>query len=441
MRLVNKKDSIYFQLLRLLLIAFSVAMIWFVFASTISDLLIDKYCYEIGYRDKKDLEYVKKLQAYVSKYEISTRDSGRLKDWVKKQKVISIRVYKDGIEVFDSEYPDQDLWEEDIELNEYAWETYYTVEFADGNARIGVTGRYSYRFYFYAMAIELLLSSGLFLGIFLAGIRKKMRYVSILYDEIKILEGGSLEYEITEEGSDELTALAEGLNSMRRSFQHLLDRETEILKENGRIITEMSHDLRTPVTAIMLYIEVMKKEKYQNREQMMEYLEKINQKACRMKQLTDHLFEYSLVSGETVSDAETTECFRTVFYDLISETCNYLAQSGYEIDLNIQWTDSKIIICSEYIVRILDNITSNILKYADVQEKVTVLSLTQDDLVGLVFENKKKAACEMEEGFGVGLQSIKNMMKKMKGSYQIIEYNNKFRIEILFRMVDLYKGE
>lgn len=87
-----------------------------------------------------------------------------------------------------------------------------------------------------------------------------MKYISKLSDEIAILEGGSLDYKITIKGKDELAALAEGLENMRISFCNMIEQEAEITSENNRIITEMSHDLRTPVTSMMLYTEILKKE-------------------------------------------------------------------------------------------------------------------------------------------------------------------------------------
>ena len=88
-----------------------------------------------------------------------------------------------------------------------------------------------------------------------------------LSDEIAILEGGSLDYSITVKGKDELAMLAEGIENMRIAFQSLLNQEMEMMKENQRIVTEMSHDIRTPVTAIMLYSEILQKEQYKTEEQ------------------------------------------------------------------------------------------------------------------------------------------------------------------------------
>jgi len=79
-----------------------------------------------------------------------------------------------------------------------------------------------------------------------------MDYILQLSKEIQILEGGSLEYAITVKGKDELSKLAEGIEGMRKSFKRMIRKETEIVRENQKIVTEMSHDLRTPITSVML---------------------------------------------------------------------------------------------------------------------------------------------------------------------------------------------
>lgn len=147
---------------------------------------------------------------------------------------------------------------------------------------------------------------------------------------------------------------------MRISFRNLIRQEAEMTQENQRIVTEMSHDLRTPVTSIMLYTEILKQGKYKSKEQLFAYLNKIEQKAKRMKQLTDHLFEYSIIAGEREIELEELEQYEVLFYDLFSDTCSYLEQQGFRVIFQVKWIDGLLRISTDYIMRILDNVTSNI---------------------------------------------------------------------------------
>ena len=436
MVLSSKKDSIYFQLLRLLLISAAAAFVFCMIVNHISDYAVENYYASSGYEKMQDQKYLSRLQSYISENQVSYKDTEKLKKWVKKQQILILRVYVNDKKVFDSDYPDKELWEEDIESDEYDWETYYSVKFADGTARIGIIGFYEYQLYTYVFVTELASSFVLFLALVLLGIRKKMKYISKLSDEIEILEGGSLDYKISVKGKDELSVLAEGLENMRLSFLDMINQETQMVSENNRIITEMSHDLRTPITSIMLYAEILKKGNYKNERQQMEYLEKIDKKARRMKQLTDHLFEYALVSGGKEIELESPETCEVIFYDLLSETCSYLMQKGFETDFQVEWPEKNMRVYTEYIVRILDNISSNIIKYADPQYKICISSVCEGNMIGFGFENRVLLLEEKNDSTGVGLQSIKNMMKKMYGDCRIMQENEHFSIKILFPCTD-----
>lgn len=80
---------------------------------------VDQYYRQSDYEERRSEAYIEKFQKYINEKELTSRDTGAISAWVKKQKILSIRIYKDGIEVFDSDYPQQELWEEAIEANEY----------------------------------------------------------------------------------------------------------------------------------------------------------------------------------------------------------------------------------------------------------------------------------------------------------------------------------
>ncbi len=431
-RLTAKSHSLYVQLVKLLLVSAAAALLIFITLNYICETAIDYYCYDSAYVRERDQKYVKKLQKYIDKHHLGSRDTDKLYSWIKNQKVLSVCIYKDGIQIFDTDYPDQTLWDEEISINEKEWENYYSVTFSDGEAIVSISGMYAYQFYNYALLAELTISFSCFLMFVLLGIRTKMNYIMKLNAEIEILEGGSLDYEVTVKGHDELAALAEGLNNMRISVQNLIHTETEIIQENQKIVTEMSHDLRTPVTSILLYTEILKKGRYNNKEQLLEYVERIDRQAWRMKQLTDHLFEYSLVTGKTDIALEKPENLKLLFYDQLSETCSYLEQRGFHIRFNITWNQASIQTCTDYLMRIMDNITSNIIKYADPEEPLVIRSVNQGNMIGFSFENKVKQTNQKPESTCVGIQSIRNMMMKVNGTCIVQQGNEKFGISILF---------
>ena len=285
------------QMALLLVAATAIAVLHFIAVDSVSEELVDWYMVKTDYARTQNHKAIENLQEYITDRGLNSRDSAELNEWVKKQWFLSLVVYKNGIQVFDSRYPDQAIWEEEIRFADYEWSNYSEVEFTDGVAEIQVNGAYGYQVYNAVRIIELGLSFLIFLLIVLAGIRKKMSYIQKLSDEVEVLEGGGLQQPITISGNDELSGLAKGLESMRLSFLTSQEKEEAMIRENQRVITEMSHDLRTPVTAIILYAEILKDGKCKDEGKQKTYLEKIHQKALLLKERSDRLLGYSLTIG------------------------------------------------------------------------------------------------------------------------------------------------
>lgn len=434
---VTKRNSLYFQLMILLVISGAVALAVFYGLNTVGENVVYYYYNHSNYSAKREKNYVAELQNYVSSNELKSSDTDELSQWVtEKAVIISLWLYKDNALIFDSDYPDNATYSsEPAYLDENNGSRFYTIEFADGEVEAGISGVFDYQLYNYASFGEMLLAFSIFVLMVLIGIRKKMEYIRKLSKEIQILEGGNLEYKITVTGKDELAALAGGLNCMRESFRRQTIQEAEIVRENQKIVTQMSHDIRTPLTSIMLYTELLKKGTYKNEEQFREYIEKIERKTRRMKQLADNLFEYSLVSSDQEIEMEEAENEKMLFYDLFSETTSYLEQQGYQVDFLVNWNEVRLKINTDYISRILDNVTSNIQKYADKSCPVTIGSVKNGNMEGFYFENRTAALTDETESTGVGIQSIKNMMAKMGGRCITGMENGVFRLTLYFPCV------
>lgn len=434
---VTKRNSLYFQLMILLVISGAVALAVFYGLNTVGENVVYYYYNHSNYSAKREKNYVAELQNYVSSNELKSSDTDELSQWVtEKAVIISLWLYKDNALIFDSDYPDNATYSsEPAYLDENNESRFYTIEFADGEVEAGISGVFDYQLYNYASFGEMLLAFSIFILMVLIGIRKKMEYIRKLSKEIQILEGGNLEYKITVTGKDELAALAGGLNCMRESFRRQTIQEAEIVRENQKIVTQMSHDIRTPLTSIMLYTELLKKGTYKNEEQFQEYIEKIERKTRRMKQLADNLFEYSLVSSDQEIELEEAEIEKILFYDLFSETTSYLEQQGYQVDFLVNWNEARLKINTDYISRILDNVTSNIQKYADKSCPVTIGSVKNGNMEGFYFENRTAVLTDETESTGVGIQSIKNMMAKMGGRCITGMENGVFRLTLYFPCV------
>lgn len=439
----EKMHSLYFKLAGLLLAAVAVSGLFFVVINYAGEQMITKIFSDSSHIEKLSEAYIQDLQDYIDETKAASNDSEKLTEWVRKRKIVSIQVYKDEILTYDSNYPDAAVEDAEAEGAYYDWEYYYTAEFADGTADVFLYGFFSYPLYSYAMTAEILLAVILLVAIVILGIRKPVRYIGRLKAECEILGSGDLDYQVTVQGKDELSLLARGLDNMRMALRESNEKEAEITAANRRMITEMSHDLRTPLTSLLIYTEILGKKAAKDPRQAMEYVSKIEKKARQIKRLSDNIFEYALITEETKAELGEPQTLRELFYDPLSEMTAYLGERGYMVELRPDTGSGserrQIRVNEEYINRTMDNIVSNIEKYADKSMPVRIETIYTEEYGGLAFRNG--ISCSMEDrrktegSTNIGLHNVEKMMKKMNGYFRVKQTENIFEITLIFPWV------
>ena len=435
--------SLYFKLAGLLLAAVAVSGLFFVVINYAGEQMITKIFSDSSHIEKLSEAYIQDLQDYIDETKAASNDSEKLTEWVRKRKIVSIQVYKDEILTYDSNYPDAAVEDAEAEGAYYEWEYYYTAEFADGTADVFLYGFFSYPLYSYAMTAEILLAVILLVAIVILGIREPVRYIGRLKAECEILGSGDLDYQVTVQGKDELSLLARGLDNMRMALRESNEKEAELTAANRRMITEMSHDLRTPLTSLLIYTEILGKKAAKDPQQAMEYVRKIEKKARQIKRLSDNIFEYALITEETKAELGEPQTLRELFYDPLSEMTAYLGERGYTVELRPDTGSGserrQIRVNEEYINRIMDNIVSNIEKYADKSMPVRIETIYTEEYGGLAFRNGISCSTEdrrkTEGSTNIGLHNVEKMMKNMDGYFRVKQTENIFEITLIFPWV------
>lgn len=432
----SKINSLYFELAGLLLAAVVVSGLFFVLLNRAGTNVITEKFSDSDSIERLSGEYIEKLQDYIDDNQVASNDSEKLTQWVRKQKIISIQVYKNEILTYDSNYPDAAVEDAAAEGQYYEWEDYYTAEFTDGSADVFLYGFFSYPLYSYALIAEILLSVLLMITIVILGIRRRVRYIGKLKDECEILGNGNLDYPVTVQGKDELALLAAGLDSMRRALKESNGKEAELTLASQRMITEMSHDLRTPLTSLLIYTEILEKKEIKDPGQLREYIQKIERKAQQIKRLSNHIFEYALVTEETEAELGEPETLLEIFYDLLSEMTAYLEERGYRIEMKMEKDSRMIRVNREYINRIMDNLVSNIVKYADKKAPVKISTVYAQESAGLRFENRicddPEDKRKTEGSTNIGLRNVGKMMKSMHGTCAAEQSGDSFAVTLTF---------
>lgn len=429
------KNSIYIKLSILLLTAVCVSTLIYFFILKMGDYLmenpfekqIEKWSVE---RTGEEFLAFKK---YVEENDLNLYDRKQVNQWLRKHKLVGLKIYRENILKYDSNYQNEEaIFENEEDYRFLSWETYEAVAFADGPAEVILTGYFEYQLREQLIIMDLILSFLLFMAIVLSGIRKSMQYIRKLSEEIKILEGGALDYPITITGQDELTVMAISLEEMRIALRQQIERESYLLKANQKIVSELSHDMRTPLTAIILYIEILTSNRYEGDEQK-EYIHKIENKVHQLKKMADHILSYSILCQEAQECMEETESFQLLFEDQLSELTFFLQENGFPVQKPEFFHKESVIFVREYIIRIMDNLCSNILKYAALGNPVVIRNWQEKNYMVLSFRNTKNNQPKGESTC-IGLESVKKMMYKMQGEITIMEDGLEFEIQLKFKI-------
>lgn len=427
--------TLYYRFLKLLVLALLASSLFFFLLNRGGSVLLQSYFTKTDYMERENQKRVETFKSFVKKRNLSSADTDKLSRWVERQSVVWMQIYRDHILLYDSQFPYMASNPKyHVEGRFYEWDSYETVDFKDGPAQVFLTGMYTYQFYNCALLVEFFLSFLLFIGIIMAGIRKTMKYIRKLSGEIGILEGGNLDYRITVRGDDELAVLARGLDNMRESIRNQIGQEADLIRLNKAMITSLSHDLRTPLTALLIYTEIIKNEVDDGNQQLKRWVYKIDDKAHQIKDMADCILEYTLKKKTSDPADVREESFRSAFYDALSETCICLTQKGFEVRAALSWEDKKVCIDPKYVNRILDNISSNIIKYASPKSPVRITSFCQDDCCGFLFENEKQKDISQVESTGIGVCNIREMMEEMGGSCQVEDGDEVYRIRVIFTL-------
>ena len=382
------------------------------------------------------IEQLADLQAYIDENQLASTDWKEIDEWSHRHRNTMLGFYREGEEPYFSMpriYQGREDAQPGGQFQPFEWLSFNSVRFSDGEAAVALY--YNGVNAYYGIGCEILLGVVivLFPAFFLFGSRKIIRYIVQLSEEIQAMEGGDLDHPITIRGADELTTLARCLDSMRITLRTQQQEEAEASAKVKSLITEMSHDLRTPLTTLLLYTEILRSHKYDGKAQENDYLNKIDTKARQIKQLSDNLFEYALVTRDTVVTLDPPARFSAILEEPLTDLIDHLQQRGFLCRLELGSDDPLLTVRSQYVRRILDNITSNILKYADPQQEICIRFVREADKAGLTFRNGTLPVPPSAESTKVGLTSMETMMDKMHGVFRVEQGSGWFRVTLLFK--------
>ena len=275
------------------------------------------------------------------------------------------------------------------------------------------------------------------LVILLLYITRLTRRISRLGNAVTQVAAGNTDNKIALAGEDELAELATNVETMRSSIVENYKRQKEALDANTELITSMSHDIRTPLTVLLGYIDVMR-QRAGNDEQMQEYLRSSEKTALRLKELSDDMFGSFLVFGRDERTLELCDYDAdTLIEQLISEHVLLLRESGYAVEADINSPSiSGALVCVDIgsLVRMVDNVFSNLHKYAEPTAVIRIRAFGDGGGVHLILENRKRSNTKAVESNGIGLKTCKKLGERMNVDFETRETENDYFVNITLRI-------
>ena len=220
----------------------------------------------------------------------------------------------------------------------------------------------------------------------------------------------------------------EASNRARREIEEAARQEQ--LRAN--LLRSISHDLRTPMTSLSLYLDLLREGRYDTEQEMHQYLDKSREKVVQIKQLSDQLFDRFYMSKKSSVQLEPPVKAQFVLEDYLSNLVGFLEVNGYHIQAQLDWPEAYIAVSMEYMGRIFDNIGSNILKYADPEQPVLLTVSGSKRQLVIRFENEILLQSKNPESTEVGVRNICLMMEKMHGLCQVRKTKGRYCIQLAF---------
>lgn len=220
--------------------------------------------------------------------------------------------------------------------------------------------------------LALLASVVIFVLLFIRITNNKMKYIEEISKGLKVIADGDLNYRISQKGKDELKVLAQNINYMADEINSKIEKERMIEKNKNELITNVSHDLRTPLTSVMGYLGLVKDGKYQDKEQRQEYLNIAFSKAERLKMLIEDLFEFTKLTNEGIK----LNLMDVNIVEFLSQITDEMLPLFEEKNLNVvqSYPKEKIILSldSDKMLRVFENLLTNAIKYSYKDSEVKV---------------------------------------------------------------------
>ena len=249
-----------------------------------------------------------------------------------------------------------------------------------------------------------------------------------------------------------LKELAIYINDIAGGFSNAIKESLKSERLKTELITNVSHDIKTPLTSIINYVDLLKQENIQN-EKAKEYIEVLDNKSQRLKKLIEDLVEASKASSGNIKINKEVLNVKELLNQVTGEFEDKFNSRGLNIISKLPEKTVYIKADSRYLYRVLENIYSNVAKYAEENTRVYIdCILEEENTVAIYVKNISKDELNISadelmqrfvrgdksrntEGSGLGLSIAKSLTELQDGTFNIYLDGDLFKVAIKFKRV------
>ena len=235
--------------------------------------------------------------------------------------------------------------------------------------------------------VYLVLGLLLFAAVFMILQEPYIRYISRISDAVQSISEGNLNTKVDVTGDDELSSMAANLNRMAEDIRQLIEKERESERTKNELITNVAHDLRTPLTSIIGYLELLAGQKAIQPEMQHKYIEIAYGKARRLEKLIEDLFGFTKLNYGRIAMHVGDLDIVKLLGQLLEEAYPNFVDKGLSYDLQSNVPAKIITADGNLLARLFDNLIGNAIKYGADGKRVLVRIHAEEEIVTVSVTN------------------------------------------------------
>ena len=264
---------------------------------------------------------------------------------------------------------------------------------------------------------------------------RQVQYMQKLSIAMHKISNGDLTTTVDIEGDNELSQMAMELNQMAEQVRSLMERERETERTKNDLITNVAHDLRTPLTSIIGYLELLSSNRPLDEEMRKKYLSIAYQKSCHLQVLIEDLFGFTSLGYGKITAKMAELDIVNLLAQLLDEFYPIFEQNHLEYSYNTNVPSKIIVGDGTLLARLFDNLLNNAVKYGNDGKMINVILNAEETAVTIqvinfgsiipanelntIFEKfyrMEQSRSTQTGGTGLGLAIAKNIVDVHNGS-------------------------